>query len=173
MGTPARRVLFESHRDGRMCRVARDSSSSDSSLLRMLLARLFSLSFCFECTSFRPLSREPLTDPTDGDCSAECPMRSTIAPPHIRARAHIHTHTRVFWIEIGTWQTQNRESRSERPRSSSTRISSRGKSLPTIVVSLTIAKDRLVDILRLDPATLQRIFSVGQSTLQLSLSRSR
>lgn len=33
MGTPARRVLFESHRDGRGCRVARDSSSSDSNLL--------------------------------------------------------------------------------------------------------------------------------------------
>lgn len=38
VGTPARRVLFESHRDGRVCRVARDSSSSDSNLLRVLLA---------------------------------------------------------------------------------------------------------------------------------------
>lgn len=87
------------------------------------------------------------------------------ASSYSRASAHTHTRARVFSIEIGTWQTQNRESRSsERPRSSSTRISNRGKSLPTIVVSLTIAEDRLVDILRLDSAALQRIFSVGQST---------
>lgn len=102
---------------------------------------------------------------------------STIAPPHVRARAHRHTRTpaRVSSMEIGTWRTQNRDSRSERPRSSSARISSRGKSLPTIVVSLTVAEDRLVDILRLDPATLRRSFTAwGKSTLlRLSLSRSR
>jgi len=40
VGTPARRVLFESHRDGRVCRVARDSSSSDSNLLRMMLGAI-------------------------------------------------------------------------------------------------------------------------------------
>lgn len=44
-----------------------------------------SLFFSFERTFFRPFSREPLADPTDGDCSAECSMCSTIAPPHIRA----------------------------------------------------------------------------------------
>ena len=64
MGTPARRVLFESHRDGRVCRVARDSSSSDSNrdtlyltdhTVRSLIAALIGL-FGHTSVEFVPIS---------------------------------------------------------------------------------------------------------------------
>jgi len=140
VGTPARRVLFESHRDERVCRVARDSSSSDSNPLRMTLGAIL--------RSLAPVSRPELRAVARGSRSRAV-GRTLLFLANVpglvndRARSSTYPGTRVFSREA---RAQDRGSRSSERPCFFARFSGRGKS-PTID-SPNIAENCLVDILR-------------------------
>lgn len=140
VGTPARCVLFESHRDGRVCRVARDSSSSDSNLLPAVARAIFrSRSRLLATKCARDRSRA---------------VGRTLALPRERVYLglRVNDHARSSTYPGTRVRVQDCGSRSSECPRSFARISGRGKS-PTIV-SLNLARYCLVDILRRGPSIL-------------------